>query len=293
MEYINDFYDYQVLDCGDFEKIEKFGDYILKRPDPQAIWHMKNKNKYKINAHYHRSSNGGGEWEFFDLPDTWKIKYDLSKDNKIVFNLKPFSFKHTGVFPEQAVNWKWMYNLITDKNIEHNSFNVLNLFAYTGGATMACALTGANVTHVDASKGMVNWAKENAMSSSIPSDKIRWIVDDCKKFVEKEIRRGKFYHGIILDPPSYGRGPNNEIWKIENDIYDLIELLSKLLNDESEFLLLNSYTTGLQASVLQYLISDIIKSKFGGSVMSTEIGLIVKDSDLILPEGASCRKKKS
>lgn len=288
MEYVNDFKMYQVLDCGDFEKIELFGDYILRRPDPQAIWHMKNKNKYKLNAIYHRSNKGGGEWEFFDLPKTWQISYDLDKNKKIVFNLKPFSFKHTGVFPEQAVNWKWLYNLIKNKN----NINVLNLFAYTGGATMACALAGANVTHVDSSKGMVSWAKENALSSNIENDKIRWIIDDCKKFVEKEIRRGKIYQGIILDPPSYGRGPNNEIWKIEDDIYDLICLLSKLLDDSSMFLLLNSYTTGLQASVMEYMLSDILCEKFGGSVMSTEIGLKVKDTNLILPEGATSRWKK-
>lgn len=288
MEYVNDFKMYQVLDCGDFEKIEQFGNYILKRPDPQAIWHMKNKNKYTLNAIYHRSNKGGGEWEFIDLPNTWQISYDLDKNKKIVFNLKPFSFKHTGVFPEQAVNWKWMYNLI--KN--HNEMNILNLFAYTGGATIACALAGANVTHVDASKGMVNWAKENALSSNVPNDKIRWIIDDCKKFVEKEIRRGKIYQGIILDPPSYGRGPNNEIWKIENDIFDLIFLLSKLLDNNSLFLLLNSYTTGLQASVMEYMLSDILCEKFGGTVYSTEIGLKVKDTDLILPEGATSRWKK-
>lgn len=288
MEFVDDFKMYQVLDCGDFEKIELFGNYILKRPDPQAIWHMKNKNTYKLNAIYHRSNKGGGEWEFIDLPKNWKINYDLDIDKKIVFNLKPFSFKHTGVFPEQAVNWKWMYNLLKDcKDV-----SVLNLFAYTGGATIACALAGCNVTHVDSSKGMVNWAKENASDSNVPNDKIRWIIDDCKKFVEKEIRRGKIYQGIILDPPSYGRGPNNEIWKIENDIYDLIKQLSKLLDNSSKFLLLNSYTTGLQASVMEYMLSDVLCEKYGGKVMSTEIGLKVKDTNLILPEGATSRWKK-
>ena len=283
MKFVNDFNDYSVLDCGDMMKIEKFGKYILKRPDPQAIWHMKNINNYKLNAIYHRSSSGGGEWQFFDLPKSWKISYDLDDNNKMIFNLKPYTFKHTGVFPEQAVNWKFMFEYI--KNSNNKNFNVLNLFAYTGGATMACALAGAKVTHVDASKGMVTYAKENVVDSNIDNNSVRWIVDDCRKFVQREIRRGKKYNGIILDPPSYGRGPNGEIWKLEDNIYDFLNDLSNLFDENSCFLILNQYTTGLQASVLSYMLSDIFKTKFGGKVESYEIGLKVKETNLILPEG--------
>lgn len=287
MQFVNDFNDYEVLDCGDMTKIERFGNYILKRPDPQAIWHMKKINNYKINAIYHRSNKGGGEWEFFNLPKSWKIKYNLDENNSMVFNLKPYTFKHTGIFPEQAVNWKYIYEYI--KKTNKKEFNVLNLFAYTGGATMASALAGAKVTHVDAAKRMITYAKENILDSNIGNDKVRFIVDDCKKFVQREIRREKKYNAIILDPPSYGRGPNGEIWKLEESIYDLLYDLSKLFDENSDFIILNQYTTGLQASVISYMLSDIFKTKFGGKVESFEIGLKVKDTNLILPEGATGR----
>lgn len=295
IRYVENFKDYEVLDCGDSEKIERFGDYILRRPDPQAIWHPENFKKYKVNAIYHRSSKGGGSWEFIDLPKSWKIQYDLedkSRNAKMVFNLKPFTFKHTGIFPEQATNWNFIYDFCK-KQIETNDkdgkeFKVLNLFAYTGGATMAAALAGAKVTHVDASKGMLTWAKENAESSSIAGDKIRWIVDDCKKFVEREIRRGNVYDGIIMDPPSYGRGPNGEVWKLEDAIYDFVELTIKLLAKKNSFLVLNSYTTGLQASTMDYIVNNSAReNKLKGTTESYEIGLKVKSTGLILPEGAT------
>lgn len=294
IKYVENFKDYEVLDCGNGEKIERFDKFILRRPDPQAIWHPENFNKYKVNAIYHRSSKGGGSWEFIDLPKSWKIKYDLDEENtvKMVFNLKPFTFKHTGVFPEQAINWKYIYKFCKDeidssKNKE-KEFKVLNLFAYTGGATMASALSGAKVTHVDASKGMVSWAKENAESSHIPSDRIRWIVDDCKKFVEREIRRGNIYDGIIMDPPSYGRGPNGEVWKIEDSIYDFVDLTMSLFNNNHSFVILNSYTTGLQASTMDYIINSVAKKhNIKGNTNSYEIGLKVSSTGLILPEGAT------
>ena len=285
IKYVKNFKDYEVLDCGDNEKIERFGEYILRRPDPQAIWHPENFKKYKVNAIYHRSSKGGGNWEFIDLPKTWKISYNLNEDAKMVFNLKPFTFKHTGIFPEQAVNWNFIYDFCkkTDRELK-----VLNLFAYTGGATLAAALAGAKVTHVDASKGMLTWAKENADSSGLASDRIRWIVDDCKKFVEREIRRGNVYDGIIMDPPSYGRGPNGEVWKLEDSIYDFVELTIKLLADKNSFLVLNSYTTGLQASVMDYIVNNAAKvNNLKGTSESYEIGLLVKSTGNVLPEGAT------
>lgn len=287
IKFVDNFKDYEVLDCGNGEKIERFGDYILRRPDPQAIWHPENFKKYKVNAIYHRSSKGGGSWEFIDLAKSWKISYDLDKkinNAKMVFNLKPFTFKHTGVFPEQAVNWNFIYEFCK----KHNDYKVLNLFAYTGGATMAAALSGAKVTHVDASKGMVTWAKENADTSNIPNDRIRWIVDDCKKFVEREIRRGNTYDGIIMDPPSYGRGPNGEVWKIEDSIYDFVDLTMKLLKDKKSFLILNSYTTGLQAGTMDYIVNSVAKKhSISGNTNSYEIGLKVSSTNLILPEGAT------
>lgn len=286
MEFVNNFKDYEVLDSGDFEKIERFGKYILRRPDPQAIWHPKDFSKYKINAIYHRSNKGGGKWEFIDLPKTWKITYDLDNKCKMVFNLKPFTFKHTGVFPEQATNWNFIYNFCKNKK----DIKILNMFAYTGGATIAAALSGAKVTHVDSSKGMVSWAKENASDSRVASDRIRYLVDDCKKFVQREIRRGSVYDGIIMDPPSYGRGSGGEVWKIENDIYDFVNLSFKLLNKNNSFFLLNSYTTGLQASVMDYIVNDVART-YGikGKSDSFEIGLKVSSTGLILPEGASVR----
>lgn len=234
-----------------------------------------------MNGHYHRSNKGGGQWEFFDLPEQWSIHY-----GSLTFNLKPFSFKHTGLFPEQAANWDWFSKLIRDA---HRPIKVLNLFAYTGGATCAAAAAGASVTHVDASKGMVTWAKENARSSGLADAPIRWIVDDCVKFVEREIRRGNTYDAIIMDPPSYGRGPKGEIWKIEANIHPFIQLCTKLLSDKPLFYLVNSYTTGLQPAVLTYMLSTELVPKFGGHVVSDEVGLPVSGNGLILPCGASGR----
>lgn len=286
IKYVENFKDYEVLASGDNEKIERFGKYILRRPDPQAIWHAKNFKKYKVNAIYHRSSRGGGSWEFIDLPKTWQISYDLSNTSKMVFNLKPFAFKHTGIFPEQAVNWSFIYKFIKDS--KKKDFKVLNLFAYTGGATLASALAGAKVTHVDAAKGMVSWAKENAVSSHVKEDRVRWIVDDCKKFVEREIRRGNIYDGIIMDPPSYGRGPGGEVWKIEESIYDFVKLTSKILADKDSFLILNSYTTGLQPSVMDYIVSDVMnEKKIKFTTEAYEIGLKVTETGQIMPEGAT------
>lgn len=275
--------DYEVLATSNGEKLERWGDYILVRPDPQVIWNTPHTHPAwkKKNGHYHRSNKGGGEWEFFSLPDEWSIQY---KD--LTFHLKPFKFKHTGLFPEQAVNWDWFSSIIKESE---RPLKILNLFAYTGGATLAAAKAGASVTHVDASKGMVQWAKENAIASGLEDAPIRWLVDDCVKFVEREIRRGNHYDGIIMDPPSYGRGPKGEIWKIEDSIFPFIELVSQLLNEDSRFLLINSYTTGLQPAVLSYMVNTSIVSKFGGSVESNEIGLPVSEDGLVLPCGASSR----
>lgn len=282
----DDWKDYEVIDCSDGEKLERWGKYLLVRPDPQVLWETGRDGKWnKINGHYHRSAKGGGEWEFFNLPEQWTIDY---KD--LTFNLKPFSFKHTGLFPEQAVNWDWFGDKIKKAG---RPVKVLNLFAYTGGATLAAAKAGAQVTHVDASKGMVGWAKENAKSSGLAEAPIRWIVDDCVKFVEREIRRGNKYDGIIMDPPSYGRGPKGEIWKIEEKIHPFIKLCSQLLSDEPLFFLVNSYTTGLAPAVLTYMISTEVVSKCGGHVEASEIGLPVTKSKLVLPCGASGRWSKS
>lgn len=274
--------DYEVIDTSKGEKLERWGDYMLVRPDPQVIWDTPKNNRFwkHPNAHYHRSKKGGGEWEFFDLPQQWTISY-----KSLTFNLKPFSFKHTGLFPEQATNWDWFGNLIRNAG---RPIKVLNLFAYTGGATLAAAAAGASVTHVDASKGMVTWAKENAISSGLGDAPIRWIVDDCQKFVEREIRRGNHYDAIIMDPPSYGRGPKGEIWKIEDAIYPLICLCEQLLTERPLFFLVNSYTTGLQPAVLNYMISTVLK-KYDGQVEAQEIGLPVSSNGLVLPCGASGR----
>lgn len=275
--------DYEVLDCSRGEKLERWGEYRLIRPDPQVIWDTPRRHAgwKHANGHYHRSSKGGGEWEFFDLPEQWQISYE-----SLVFNLKPFSFKHTGLFPEQAANWDWLRKLIHKSG---RPVKVLNLFAYTGGATLASAAAGASVTHVDASKGMVAWAKENAKSSGLEAAPIRWIVDDCVKFVEREIRRGNHYDGIIMDPPSYGRGPKGEIWKIEDAIYPLVKLCSQLLCKSPLFFLINSYTTGLAPSVLSYMIGSEICSVFNGYVQAEELGLPVSGTGLALPCGASGR----
>lgn len=275
--------DYEVIDTSKGEKLERWGKYILLRPDPQVLWDTSKKNPAwkHLNAHYHRSKKGGGEWEFFDLPEQWSIHY-----RDLTFHLKPFSFKHTGLFPEQAANWDWFSDLIKNAN---RPVKVLNLFAYTGGATCAAAKAGASVTHVDASKGMVTWAKENAQASGLADAPIRWIVDDCVKFVEREIRRGNHYDAIIMDPPSYGRGPKGEIWKIEEKIHPFIALCEKLLSDDPLFFLVNSYTTGLAPAVLTYLISTEVVAKHGGTVTSDEIGLPVSSNGLILPCGAAGR----
>lgn len=275
--------DYEVIDTSKGEKLERWGKYILLRPDPQVLWDTPKKNPAwkHLNAHYHRSKKGGGEWEFFDLPEQWSIHY-----RDLTFHLKPFSFKHTGLFPEQAANWDWFSDLIKNAN---RPVKVLNLFAYTGGATCAAAKAGASVTHVDASKGMVTWAKENAQASGLADASIRWIVDDCVKFVEREIRRGNHYDAIIMDPPSYGRGPKGEIWKIEEKIHPFIALCEKLLSDDPLFFLVNSYTTGLAPAVLTYLISTEVVAKHGGTATSDEIGLPVSSNGLILPCGAAGR----
>lgn len=285
----NNWKDYEVLDCSNGEKLERWGDYILVRPDPQVIWDTPKtlKGWKKMNGHYHRSSRGGGEWEFFNLPEQWTINY-----KSLTFNLKPFSFKHTGLFPEQATNWDWFSDLISKEKTKRGNDNpvkVLNLFAYTGGATLAAAAAGANVTHVDASKGMVNWAKENAVSSGLKDAPIRWLVDDCVKFVEREIRRGNKYDAIIMDPPSYGRGPKGEIWKIEDSIHSFVKLCTQILSDKPLFFLINSYTTGLAPSVLTYMIEIEVGKKFVGHVEAQEIGLPVSSNGLVLPCGASGR----
>ena len=278
--------DYEILDCSDGDKLERWGKYILRRPDPQVIWQdvQKAPEWKKLNAHYHRSSKGGGEWEFFDLPEEWQISYGSLK-----FNLKPFSFKHTGLFPEQAANWDWFSALIRKRVDEGRTVRVLNLFAYTGGATLAALSAGASVTHVDASKGMVSWAKENAASSGLSDRPVRWLVDDCQKFVEREIRRGNHYDAIIMDPPSYGRGPKGEIWKIEDMFHPFVKLSVQLLSDDPLFMLLNSYTTGFAPAVLSYLLGLEVQSRFGGSVEASEIGLPVRETGLVLPCGSSGR----
>ncbi|MCR4902235.1 MAG: class I SAM-dependent methyltransferase [Butyrivibrio sp.] len=275
--------DYEVIDTSHGEKLERWGDYFLVRPDPQVIWNTDRNDIHwkKPNGHYHRSNKGGGEWEFNKLPEEWSINY-----NDLTFNLKPFSFKHTGLFPEQAANWDWFSSLIKDAN---RPIKVLNLFAYTGGATVSAAKAGAAVTHVDASKGMVTWAKENAYSSGLKDAPIRYLVDDCQKFVEREIRRGNKYDAIIMDPPSYGRGPKGEIWKIEESIFPFIQLSTQLLSDKPLFFLINSYTTGLQPAVLSYMLHTALDNKFKGTVESDEIGLPVTSNSLVLPCGASGR----
>ncbi len=275
--------EYEVIDTSGGEKLERWGNYILVRPDPQVIWDTpKIDNRWNyMNGHYHRSSKGGGEWEFFHLPQEWSIRY-----RDLTFRLKPFSFKHTGLFPEQAVNWDWVSSIIKAAG---RPVKILNLFAYTGGATLAAAKAGASVTHVDASKGMVTWAKENAVCSGLADAPIRWLVDDCVKFVERELRRGNTYDGIIMDPPSYGRGPKGEIWKMEESIFPFIELASGLLAKDALFFLINSYTTGLQPAVLTYMMQTTLVTKLGGHAESSEIGLPVSSNGLVLPCGASGR----
>jgi 23S rRNA (cytosine1962-C5)-methyltransferase len=275
--------DYEVLDTSGGEKLERWGDYLLVRPDPQVIWNPARVHPgwSRPNGHYHRSEKGGGEWEFWQLPDEWSISYQSLR-----FHLKPFSFKHTGLFPEQAVNWDWMTEQIRSAG---RAVKVLNLFAYTGGATLATAAAGANVTHVDASKGMVNWAKENAAASGLVNAPIRYLVDDCVKFVEREIRRGNRYDAILMDPPSYGRGPKGEMWKLESSLWPFLELVIQLLSDEPLFFLINSYTTGLQPGVLAHLLELTVGRRFGGSIEADELGLPTSGSKLLLPCGACGR----
>ena len=283
--------DYEVLDASCGEKLERWGDYILVRPDPQVIWSTAKEHPgwKRPNGHYHRSKKGGGSWKFHDLPETWSVRYPGACGG-LTFRLKPFQFKHTGLFPEQAVNWDWMSKKIKTA-AQEREVSVLNLFAYTGGATLAAAKAGAKVVHVDASKGMVGWAKENAKLSGLGDAPIRWLVDDCMKFVKREIRRGHRYDGIIMDPPSYGRGPGGEIWKIEEAIFDLLKACAQLLDDDSVFFLLNSYTTGLQPATMHYLLSSALRDRGigGGETAADEIGLPVTSSGLVLPCGASCR----
>ena len=274
--------DYEVIDCSGGEKLERWGKYILVRPDPQVIWDTDKKAPQwrKMNGHYHRSSKGGGEWEFFSLPEQWSINY-----KGLTFQLKPFSFKHTGLFPEQAANWDWFGEKIKNAG---RPVKVLNLFAYTGGATVAALKAGASVTHVDASKGMTLWAKENAAASGLADAPVRWLVDDCIKFVQREIRRGNKYDIIIMDPPSYGRGPGGEVWKLENEVYGFVELCSELLYEDSLMVLINSYTTGLSPSVMEYILGETVQRKLGGKVTSDEIGIPVSSKPgRVLPCGAS------
>ena len=283
----NNWTDYEILATSAGEKLERWGKYLLIRPDPQVIWQTERIHPgwKKPNAHYHRSTKGGGEWEFFDLPEEWNISY---KD--LTFRLKPFNFKHTGIFPEQVVNWDWCAEkIINGMKRLNRPLSILNLFAYTGGATVSAAKAGAHVTHVDAAKGMVGWAKENAEASGLGDVSIRWLVDDCVKFALREIRRGKTYDGIIMDPPSYGRGPGGEIWKMEENIFHFINLTAKLLNKDSIFFLINSYTTGLQPAVLSYMLNTVLVPRFGGRVTADEVGLPVTEDGLILPCGASGR----
>ena len=276
----HDWNDYEILDMADGRKLERWGKYILDRPDPQVIWKEKMHPELWRCAHakYYRSNKGGGHWENLkELPSSWQVKY---KD--LTFNIKQMGFKHTGLFPEQAVNWDFMINKI--KNAKRK-IKVLNLFAYTGGATVACAYVGADVVHVDSSKGMVSWAKENIASSNLTDKYVRFIVDDVVKFVKREIRRGNKYDAIIMDPPSYGRGANGEVWNIEDNLYDLIKLCEEVLSDNPLFFLINSYTTGMSPKVLENILSLTINKKYKGRISSGEVGLLTKDSTLILPCG--------
>lgn len=274
--------DYVLIDCSEGERLENWGGYTMVRPDPQVIWNTPKNNKlwFDADAVYHRSKTGGGHWEFNKkLPSSWKISY---KD--LTFNVKNMGFKHTGIFPEQAVNWDYTRSVIEKSK---RPVRVLNLFAYTGAATVSALKAGASVVHVDASKGMVQWAKENAVSSFVADKSVRWIVDDCVKFVQREIRRGNKYDIIIMDPPSYGRGPNGEVWKVENEVYPLVELCSQVLSDNPLMFLINSYTTGLSPAVMEYILGSTVMKRFGGRVSSDEIGLRAKESGLVLPCGSS------
>ena len=280
MKLSNDWVDYEILDMADGKKLERWGKFILDRPDPQIVWKEKtNKELWnKANAIYHRSKKGGGYWENkTSVPSNWQIRY---KD--LTFNIKQMGFKHTGLFPEQAVNWEYMINKIKNSN---RKIKVLNLFAYTGGATIACAYAGADVVHVDSSKGMVAWAKENIVSSNLEDKFVRFIVDDCIKFVQREIRRGNKYDAIVMDPPSFGRGANGEVWNIEESLFPLIKLCEEVLSDNPLFFLINSYTTGMSPTVLENILNMTVNKKYNGKVSSGEVGLPMKNSNLILPCG--------
>ncbi len=279
--------DYELLDASRGEKLERWGDIVLRRPDPQIVWEIENTKNSSLwksaDAHYHRSNSGGGHWESRKgLPESWTVRY-----RDLRFGIKMMGFKHTGLFPEQAANWDWFSDII--KKSGRENVNVLNLFAYTGGATMAAAAAGASVCHVDASKGMVGWAKENAVLSGLDKCPIRYIVDDVKKFTEREIRRGRKYDAVIMDPPSYGRGPSGEVWKIEDELFDLVELCMGVLSDEPLFFLINSYTTGLSGGVLENIYKMTLQKKFGGNISVDEIGLPVTKNNLVLPCGYSGR----
>ena len=275
--------DYELLDCGGGEKLERWGNYTLVRPDPQAIWSTPRRHPgwRKADARYARSHTGGGSWDKRALPERWQVAYGA-----LTFNIKPMNFKHTGLFPEQAANWDFAQEQIRRAG---RPIRVLNLFAYTGGATVACAAAGASVCHVDAARGMVSWARENARSSGLEDAPIRWIVDDCAKFVEREIRRGRQYDAIIMDPPSYGRGPTGEVWRLEENLYPFVELVSGVLSDRPLFFLINSYTTGLAPSVLTYILETLITRRHGGHTESAELGLPVTETGLALPCGATGR----
>ncbi|MGN1102173.1 MAG: class I SAM-dependent methyltransferase [Huintestinicola sp.] len=282
--------DYRLIDCSCSEKLEYWGRYSLVRPDPQVIWKTPKKSPVwgKADGHYYRSDKGGGQWSFAKkLPESWQIEYEMGIGEKLVFNIRPTGFKHTGLFPEQAVNWEFTSELIKKRISEGKEVNVLNLFAYTGGATLACAAAGASVCHVDASKGMVQWARDNAASSGLSDRPVRWIVDDCEKFVAREIKRGRKYDAVIMDPPSYGRGPNQEVWKLEDCIYDLVKLCTGVLSDDPLFFLLNSYTTGLSPSVMAYIIGETVGEKFNGIVTADDIGLPVETGKYALPCGST------
>lgn len=284
MLYSDEWKDYTLIDAAHGEKVEKWGDVVLRRPDPQAIWQEESDLSIwnKTDAFYHRSKSGGGNWEYFkDIPEGWQISY-----KNLRFNVKPTGFKHTGLFPEQAVNWDFICNAIKTRK---NKMNVLNLFAYTGGATVAAASAGADVVHVDAAKGMVNWAKDNVASSGLSDSYIRYIVDDCVKFVEREARRGHKYDGIIMDPPSYGRGPKGEIWKFEDELYGLVTKCRDILSEKPLFFIINSYTTGISHTVVANVMDVTVGRKFKGTIQSDEIGLPIKSSGLFLPCGATTR----
>ena len=278
-----DWKDYELIDCGGGEKLERWGDKLLVRPDPQAIWNTPRHHAgwRKPDGRYLRSSSGGGSWEKAGLPGQWQVRYKT-----LTFQVRPMNFKHTGLFPEQAVNWDFAQEQIRAAG---RPVSVLNLFAYTGAASVACAAAGASVCHVDAAKGMVQWARENAKASGLEEAPVRWIVDDCAKFVEREIRRGRRYDAIIMDPPSYGRGPTGEVWKLEDSLYPFVELCAQVLSDEPLFIIINSYTTGLAPSVLTYILETVVSRKYGGRTVSDEIGLPVTETGLVLPCGATGR----